>query len=306
MQPVRIYECTVVDASPRATATWPDPPAPPAGWPRAGWTANTWSVLLGLAIAAAPLVPFSLAIAETATRTCPGRWWPASSPAPQCSASAPPSCLRGTYAGGTRSRRSAPRHSSATAQPPVVGAKGERAEATPTSRSDASATNWVTLAVRDQPPPASRSRLPRGEDAARVAKALARCRQRASPTCRHDRKVLTAPCGGRRSREVSAAAAAQSASVVVRRWYPNGSCRRVDTPIPWRALTVALSAKTLRQNPDNVVTASGTPAGRSRTPTVPHTVASVWLPPTSSWVASASSCSTVWNWHSLGHEADVE
>jgi hypothetical protein len=152
MQPVRIYECTVVDASPRATATWPDPPAPPAGWPRAGWTANTWSVLLGLAIAAAPLVPFSLAIAETATRTCPGRWWPASSPAPQCSASAPPSCLRGTYAGGTRSRRSAPRHSSATAQPPVVGAKGERAEATPTSRSDASATNWATIAVRDPRP----------------------------------------------------------------------------------------------------------------------------------------------------------
>jgi hypothetical protein len=34
----------------------------------------------------------------------------------------------------------------------------------------------------------------------------------------------------RRSRRASAVAAAHSASVVVRRWYPNGSCRRADTP----------------------------------------------------------------------------
>ena len=40
------------------------------------------------------------------------------------------------------------------------------------------------------------------------------------------------------AREPFAVVAAQSARVVVRRWYPNGSCRRVDTPIPWRAPTV--------------------------------------------------------------------
>src|SRR5215216_756659 len=41
MPPVRIYACTVVDTSRRASAAWPAGPAPEAGCPRAGWPAST-------------------------------------------------------------------------------------------------------------------------------------------------------------------------------------------------------------------------------------------------------------------------